>query len=91
MIKSFKHKGLKELFETGKSRKVKPVFQPRCLRLMDALDAATVPEEMNIPGFKFHGLKGNPKRYAVSVSGNYRMTFGWSGIDATRLDLEDYH
>lgn len=58
---------------------------------MDALDVATVPEEMNIPGFKFHGLQGNPKRYAVKVSGNYRVTFGWEGTDAIKLNLEDYH
>jgi proteic killer suppression protein len=46
---------------------------------------------MNIPGFGFHGLNGNPKRYAVSINGNYRITFGWDGQNATKLDLEDYH
>ncbi len=91
MIKSFKHKGVEELFRTGKSRRVKPAFQDKCLRIMDALDVATVPEEMNIPGFKFHGLQGNPKRYAVKVSGNYRVTFGWEGTDAIKLNLENYH
>lgn len=58
---------------------------------MDALDVATVSEEMNIPGFKFHGLQRNPKRYAVKVNGNYRVTFGWEGTDAIKLNLEDNH
>lgn len=91
MIKTFKHKGLKELFETGSSRKVKPMFQNRCRRLMDMLDESLLPEDMNIPGFRFHGLQGNPKRYSVTVNGNYRITFGWDGTDAVRVDLEDYH
>ena len=91
MIKSYKHKGLKELFETGKSRRVKYEFHDRCIRRMDVLKDSTVPEDMNIPGFRFHGLNGNPKRYSVWVSGNYRLTFGWEGADAIKLDLEDYH
>ena len=61
MVKSFKHKGLEELFATGKSRKVKPAFLPGSIRLMDALDASTVPEDMNIPGFKFHGIEWKAK------------------------------
>jgi proteic killer suppression protein len=91
MLKSFKHKGLKELFETGKSHKVPPNLKSKCLRRLDMLDASTTPEEMNIPGFHFHGLHGKPKRYSVRVNGNYRITFGWSGEDAVHIDLEDYH
>ena len=91
MIKSFKHKGLKELFETGKSRKVPPNLKGKCLRRLDMLDASTTPEDMNIPGFRFHGLHGKPKKYSVRVSGNYRITFGWNGEDAVFVDLEDYH
>jgi proteic killer suppression protein len=91
MIKTFKHKGLKQLFETGNPARVNAQQVDKCLRLMDALDAALLPEDMNIPGFGFHGLNGNPKRYAVSVNGNCRITFGWDGQNATKLDLEDYH
>ena len=91
MIKTFKHKGLTELYKTGKSRLVKYAFHDKCIRLMDTLEQSTVPEDMNIPGFRFHGLNGNPKRYSVKVSGNYRLTFGWDGVDAIKLDLEDYH
>ena len=91
MIKSFQHKGLKQLFEKGSSAKINQPHKAKCLRLFDALDAATLPQEMNIPGFGFHGLEGNPKRYAVSVSGNYRITFEWEGEDAIHVLYEDYH
>jgi proteic killer suppression protein len=57
-----------------------------------ALNAATTPDAMDIPGLQFHGLKGDRKgRYAVSASGNYRVTFGFDGNDAVNVDLEDYH
>ena len=46
---------------------------------------------MNIAGFHFHGLQGKPKRWSVRVSGNYRITFGWSGENALDVDFEDYH
>ena len=91
MIKSFQHKGLKQLFEKGTSAKINQQHKAKCLRLLDALDAATLPQEMNIPGFGFHGLEANPKRYAVSVSGNYHITFEWEGEDAIHVLYEDYH
>jgi proteic killer suppression protein len=91
MIRTFKHKGLKELFEKGRTSKVNAQQKAKCNRLMDALDAAIKPEDMLIPGFGFHGLNTNPKRYAVSVTGNWRITFEWKGVDAIKLDLEDYH
>lgn len=91
MIKTFKHKGLKELFETGRSRKVSSALTVKCLNRMDMLEASTVPEDINLPGFRFHGMQGNPKRYSVRVSGNYRIIFEWHGKDAIRVDLEDVH
>jgi proteic killer suppression protein len=91
MIKTFQHKGLKQLFEKRNSAKVNAQQKDKCLRLMDALDAASKPEDMNIPGFGFHGLEGKPKRYGVTVSGNWRITFGWKGEDAIHINLEDYH
>lgn len=91
MIKTFRHKGLKVLFERGRTSKIKQQVQGKCLRRLDALDAAEYPEEMNIQGFKFHTLNGNPKRYSVWVTGNYRITFGWDGKDAEKVDYEDYH
>ena len=75
----------------GKSARVNQQQRDKCIRLMDALDEALQPEDMNIPGFGFHGLEGNRKRYSVSVTGNWRITFGWQGEDAIQVNLEDYH
>ena len=64
----------------------------RIRRVLLALDAAKAPEEMNVPGLRFHPLKGRDRgRYAVDASGNWRVTFGWDGEDAVDVDLEDYH
>jgi proteic killer suppression protein len=59
--------------------------------ILQLLDLAQQPEEMNIVGLRFHGLQGDPKRWSVRVTGNYRITFGWSGENALDVDLEDYH
>ncbi len=91
MILSWRHKGLKELFAVGKSAKVRPDQQKKCLRLLDALQQAAMPEDMNVPGWHFHGLQGKPKRYAVAVNGPWRITFGFDGQDAIDVDLEQYH
>jgi proteic killer suppression protein len=67
MINSFKHKGLAELFERGRSRKVSQDLQSRSLRRLDASDQAESLTDLNIPGFNFHGLQGKPKRYSIHV------------------------
>lgn len=91
MIRSFKHKGLKELFRHGVSAKVAPSLQERCLGILDALDAATRPEDMNIPGHDFHGLNRRPKCWTTHVNGPWCITFEWDETDAVRVDLEQYH
>lgn len=91
MIRSFRHKGLKQLFEKGVSSKVNAQQRDKCIRLLDALDAAAQPEDMNLPGFGFHGLEGKPKRYGIIVTANWRITFGFDGVDAINVLLEDYH
>lgn len=58
--------------------------------MLRALDAATRPEQMNLPGYYFHSLRG-ARRWSLRVNGNWRMTFGWDGVDAVDVDLEDYH
>ncbi|NOR05461.1 MAG: plasmid maintenance system killer, partial [Deltaproteobacteria bacterium] len=65
MIKSFKHKGLAELFERGSSRRVRHDLQSRSLRRLEALDQAESLTDINVPGFNFHGLQGIPKRYCI--------------------------
>lgn len=90
MIVSVKHKGLKELHETGKSRYVGADYLAKCEKILNALIVAKVPEEMKLPGFAFHSLEGNPTRYAVKVNKNWRVTFAWEN-GAVDVDLEDYH
>ena len=63
----------------------------RIRRRLDALDAAPRREDLNLPGFNFHSLRGKPQRYAISVNGPWRITFGWDGDNATLVDLEQYH
>lgn len=89
-IQSYRHMGLKELLETGKSRKVNPDLRKRARDRLSALNAARDFSDLDQPGFAFHLLKGQD-RYAISVSGPWRITFEWSGGHAYRVDLEQYH
>lgn len=91
MIRNFRHKGLAELFEQGRSRRVQRSLQRRCLRRLEALDQAESLAELNIPGFNFHGLHGTPVRYSIHVNGPWCITFAWQDGEALRVDLEQYH
>jgi toxin HigB-1 len=91
MIRSFRHKGLKELFELGVSARIQKVLHYRCLRRLDALDRAARPEDMNVPGFDFHVLRVKPVRFTVHVNGPWCITFEFSDGDALRVDFEQYH
>ena len=92
MIKSFRHKGLKRLYETGSVSGVQTAHGNRLRMLLVALDTAQEIGDMDIPGFKLHSLKGKLKRrWAVSVTGNWRVTFEFREGHAYILDYEDYH
>ena len=92
MIKSFKNKALADLFKTGKTGKIDAKLHKRVLARLDALNVATAPAQMNVPGFDFHSLKGfNPTRYTVHVNGPWCVTFEFDGQDAANVDLEQYH
>lgn len=91
MIRSFRSKTLRSFAEKGDASKLPVRNYARVRRILALLDAATAPEDMNLPGFRFHGLHGSPTRYAVDASGNYRVTWGWDAPDAVDVDLEDYH
>ncbi|MGQ0622508.1 MAG: type II toxin-antitoxin system RelE/ParE family toxin [Panacagrimonas sp.] len=92
MIRSFRHRGLERFFTRSDYRGIPAQFAPRLERLLDRLDASTKAEDMNLPGYKFHALKGDRKgSFAVSVSGNWRLTFRFEGEDAADVNLEDYH
>lgn len=92
MIKSWQHKGLKLFYETGSTAKINAQHADKLHDILQVLDAATAPEEMNLPGLKFHGLKGDLKGfYAVTVRANWRLIFKFEGQDAILVDYQDYH
>jgi proteic killer suppression protein len=92
MIGSFRNKGLDELWSTGSTARIDARMHKRILVRLDALDAATRPEDLNIPGFDFHALKGfDPKRYTVHINGPWSVTFAFVAGDAIDVDYEQYH
>lgn len=92
MILSFRHRGLKLFFTRSDYRGIDAHQAQRLERMLDRLDAAIQPEDMRLPGYAFHGLKGSRKgTYSVRVSGNWRLTFRFKGEDAVDVDLEHYH
>lgn len=92
MIKNFRHKGLKELFETGSSKGIGGSMRSRIIRQLDVLDAATSVQGVNVPGYQLHPLKGDRKgEWAISVNGNWRITFRPENEDMHDVNLEDYH
>jgi toxin HigB-1 len=91
VIESFRHKGLALLFLGDDSSKVRPDLVERCRNRLSVLDDAILAEDMNLPGFDFHSLRGKPKRYAVKVNGPWRITFEFNDGNAKRVDLENYH
>jgi len=91
MIESFTHKGLRELFEEGKSSKVQKVLAIRIMRRLDAIDSAKSLDDLKVPGFNFHSLEGAPKRYSIHINGPWCITFEWHEEAAFRINLENYH
>jgi len=92
VIKSFRHKGLKKLYETGSRAGVQANHVNRLRMQLAALDTAQTIDDMDVPGFKLHPLKGRSKgRWSVWVSGNWRITFEFRDGNAFILDYEDYH
>ena len=91
MIRGYLNKALRLFAGGGDASKLPVANAARIRRILVLLDEVTAPGDMNIAGYRFHGLQGKPKRYAVDASGNYRITFGWDGDDAVDVDLEDYH
>lgn len=92
MIKSFAHKGLQVFFERGVKAGIRPDHAPKLARLLSRLDAAANWQDMNLPGWGLHALRGElQNHWAVSVNGNWRMTFTFDGTDAVLVDYMDYH
>ena len=92
MIQSFKHKGLERFYKTGKKSGIQAKHVKRLQLILGRLNASTSPEDMNLPGLYLHQLSGNRSKYwSVRVSGNWRVTFCFNGVDAEVVDYEDYH
>lgn len=92
MIRTFRHKGLKQLFETGSQRSVPPEMARRLALQLDALNAAATVTDINLPGYHLHELQGARKgTWAITVRANWRLTFTFSAGDAADVDFEDYH
>jgi len=92
MIQKFKHKGLKQLFESGNSSGVKPHHVTRLRKILALLETAESLDDMNLPGLSLHQLKGDRKgAWAVKVSANWRITFKMQKGDAFDVNYEDYH
>ena len=92
VIRAFRHKGLMKFFATGAKSGIRPEHEVRLRLILGRLQAAGLPQDMDLPGLRLHSLKGAEKgRFAVSVSGNWRITFAFSDKDAVDVDYEDYH
>jgi proteic killer suppression protein len=91
-IKSFRHKGLERFFATGSKQGIQAKQADRLRLVLGLLHAATSPRDLGLPGLDLHELQGTRRgTWAVKVSGNWRVTFGFAGKDAQLVDYEDYH
>lgn len=92
MIKSFKHKGLQRFYETGNTSGIQANHKSKLRNILSALDQAITIEDLNFPGFVLHQLTGNKKGiWSIRVSGNWRITFKFTGTDVELVNYEDYH
>lgn len=91
-IKSFRHKGLEAFFYEGSTKGINPKHAKKLALRLDRLDASKSVNDLNLPGFRLHRLE--PKhigRYAIDVSGAWRLTFQFEDSDVIVLDYEQYH
>lgn len=92
MIKSFRHKGLEKFFKSGSTAGIQPKHAVKLQIQLTALNSATRPEDMSAPGWRLHPLKGSlAGHWAITVNGNWRMTFFFEGDNAVLVDYQDYH
>ncbi|MEZ8150959.1 type II toxin-antitoxin system RelE/ParE family toxin [Vibrio splendidus] len=92
MIKTFKHKGLKKFFETGSKAGIQAKHERKIRMQLAAIDTATIIDDVDLPGFKLHPLKGDRDGiWSITVNGNWRITFEFIDGNAYILNYEDYH
>jgi proteic killer suppression protein len=92
VIRSFKHRGLKRLYEDGDRRGIRTDLLDAVEDILVRLDEAVVPQALNLPGYRLHSLKGDMKGiWSVSVKANWRIVFRFEGTDVFDVELTDYH
>ena len=92
MIISFAHKGLERFYTTGKTSGIQANHASKISRILARLDSAETSQDMNIPGWNLHQLKGDlDGHWSVKVNGNWRITFRFNGTDAEIVNYQDYH
>jgi len=92
VIRSFKHRGLRRLYEYADPRGIRPDLLETVKEILTVLDGAATPQEINLPGYRLHRLKGDRKDFwAVTVTANRRIIFRFDGADAFDVELIDYH
>ena len=92
MILGFRHKGLEALYRTGTTRGIQASHVKKLRNILALLSVAAVREDMNLPSFKLHPLKGEMKgHWSIWVNGNWRVTFRFVGADVELVDYQDYH
>ncbi|MCL8298503.1 type II toxin-antitoxin system RelE/ParE family toxin [Pseudomonas mosselii] len=92
MIISFRHKGLRLFHETGNTRGIQAAHVQRLRRQLQFLDSAVVAEDMSVPGWQLHPLQGERLGFwSISVSGNWRLVFRFTGCDVELVDYLDYY
>lgn len=92
VIRTFRHRGLKRLFEQGDASRIRPDLVERVENILSVLDSAEAPQHLNLPGYRLHPLKGDLKgHWAVTVRANWRIIFRFQDGDALDVDFVDYH
>ena len=92
MIRSFKHRGLKRLYEQGDRSGIRGDHIETVEDILGRLDKAETPQAMNLPGYRLHPLKGSLKGFwTVKVRANWRIVFRFEGADVFDVELTDYH
>ena len=92
MIKSFKHKGLERFYFKGSTSGIQAKHAKKLQMQLAALDTAQAIDDLDIPGYRLHSLKGQREgRWSITVSANWRLTFEFSDGNIYILDYEDYH
>ena len=92
MIESFRHKGLRKLYEDGETRFLPADEVGKIKRILSYLESAEQPQALHLPGYRFHQLKGEYRGfYSVTVTGNDRIIFRFVDGNAVDVDYLDYH